>query len=92
MNASMRFDGKMDILVFTIAGFIIHDLDVSFGLVAPSDPKYKRVHEIQDAFVVAASCLPYSGSDNSMDIKKAFRTRVNSLGTGMNILPSENVL
>lgn len=83
----MKFDGRIDILEFTIAGFVVNDLDIYFQLAPPAPEKYSDPKQIAEPFRKVASFMAYAGSSDQSECAKAFSDAARSLGIQAEILP-----
>ena len=68
----IQADGKIDILEFTLYGFLIRDLDRQFGLAKPPKPKYDKMQALFEPFYLVLSFLAWAGSDDESEVQKAF--------------------
>lgn len=85
----MKFDGRIDLLEFTIAGFVINDLDLYFRLVPAPPETLDSPDQVAGPFRKAASFLAYSGSDDPAAAQRAFAVAAQSFGLSVSILPKE---
>ena len=85
----MKSDGQIDLLEFTIAGFVINDLDLYFRLVPAPVETLEEPEQIADPFFRVASMLAYAGTDDRAAAQKAFVTAVESLGLPRSPMPNE---
>ncbi|MBO7725169.1 MAG: M48 family metallopeptidase [Thermoguttaceae bacterium] len=85
----MKSDGQIDLLEFTIAGFVINDLDLYFRLVPAPVETLEEPDQIADPFFRVASMLAYAGTDDRAAAQKAFVTAVESLGLPRSPMPNE---
>ncbi|MGI5831606.1 MAG: M48 family metallopeptidase [Thermoguttaceae bacterium] len=85
----MKFDGRIDILEFTIFGFVVNDLDSYFRLTPPVQETFDKPEQIAEPFRKAASCVAYAAGDNPEECRKAFAAAANQIGLSLTILPKE---
>ena len=85
----MKSDGQIDLLEFTIAGFVVNDLDLYFRLVPPPAETLEQPDQIAGPFRQVASMLAYAGTDDRGSAQKAFATAIESIGLSFPILPKE---
>ena len=85
----MKSDGQIDLLEFTIAGFVVNDLDLYFRLVPAPVETLSQVDQIVGPFREVASFLARTGSDDEAEAQKAFAAAASSLGLSVSILPKE---
>ena len=85
----MKSDGRIDLLEFTIAGFVVNDLDLYFRLVPAPVETLSQVDQIVGPFREVASFLARTGSDDEAEAQKAFAAAASSLGLSVSILPKE---
>lgn len=89
ISTLMKFDGRISILEFTIAGFMVNDLDIYFKLAPAIPEKYRDLNQIAEPFRKVASAMAYAGSDVQTECANAFANAAHSLGIQTEILPKE---
>ncbi len=86
-GALINFDGKIDLLEFTIYRFVFGDLDIYFRISRPKPEKYGRPEEVLEPLRQAASHIAYAGSDDPAECQRAFSLFCGVLGVSMTLLP-----
>ena len=85
----MKSDGRIDLLEFTIAGFVLNDLDLYFRLVPASVETLEEPDQIAAPFCQVAAMLAYAGTDDRAAAQEAFATAVESIGLPYSPMPKE---
>ena len=85
----MKFDGRIDLLELTIAGFVINDLDLYFQLVPATPETLDSPDQVAGPFRKVASFIAYSGNNDLAAAQRAFGVAVQSFGLSVSILPKE---
>ncbi len=81
-------DKKYDLFEYGLYAILIRNLDRFFGKRRPTTPKFSRLDSsLKEPFQMVLSFFAYSGSDQSIERKKAFSLGCSVLGVDMQLLP-----